>query len=88
MPKRVSTTVLIRATFALGMFLGASLLALMVTAQPIDSPTTYSEAIGFFAQEKTIGETGAALLKTFREKITPGQYARVGTVLWNDKGGL
>jgi hypothetical protein len=44
------------------------------SAQAIDSPSTYPEAIGFFAQEKTIGESGAALLKTFREKMAMGDY--------------
>jgi hypothetical protein len=44
------------------------------TAQAIESPSTYPEAIGFFAQEKTIGESGAALLKTFREKMAIGDY--------------
>ena len=44
------------------------------TAHAIESPTTYPEAIGFFAQEKTIGETGAALLKAFKEKMAMGDY--------------
>jgi len=48
----------------------------IATAHAIESPSNYPEAIGFFAQEKTTGESGAALLKMFRDKIRMGEYAR------------
>jgi len=71
-----STTVRYRLGLIGGVLLAVCGSSFEATAQALDSPSTFPEAIGFFAQEKTIGESGAALLKMFREKITMGEYAR------------
>ena len=38
------------------------------------TPTTLSEAIGFLAREKTVGESGVAILKSLKSEITRMEY--------------
>ena len=75
-PRTAFREFLLRASIVIGLLMMGGLSASVVTAQVDQAPLTYSEAIGFFAQEKTIGESGAALLKTNRQKIGEGNFAR------------
>ena len=75
-PRTILTAVLLCASIAVCLLLVGGLPTSVVTAQVDQSPLTFSEAIGFFAQEKTVGESDVALLKTYRQEIGEGDYAR------------
>lgn len=55
--------------------LGAVLISLTSAPRAASQPpATLSEAIGFLAREKTIGESGASLLKTLKPEIANREY--------------